>query len=93
MQHAPTDEADAEFVALLTSHQQALRLYVASLLPGSPEAADVAQQGDVESERLLVGSQQGDEFGVSFICWDVVHRWLQGNALVHRMLTALDDFF
>lgn len=36
-------DQDSEFVALLTEHQSALRLYVGSLLPGDPSVADVAQ--------------------------------------------------
>jgi RNA polymerase sigma-70 factor (ECF subfamily) len=39
-------DPDAEIVALLTSHQTALRLYVASLLPGECQATDVAQQAN-----------------------------------------------
>ena len=42
----PPNENDSEFVALLTRHQQALRYYVASLMPGNPEAPDVAQQAN-----------------------------------------------
>ena len=65
MQDASTDEADAEFVALLTSHQQALRLYVASLLPGSPEAADVAQQAN-----LIIWDKRAEfELGTNFKAW------------------------
>ena len=65
MQNTPTDEADAEFVALLTSHQQALRLYVASLLPGSPEAADVAQQAN-----LVIWDKRAEfEPGTNFKAW------------------------
>lgn len=37
-----TDQ-DAQFVALLTEHQTALRLYVNSLMPGNSHAQDVAQ--------------------------------------------------
>ena len=61
----PTDAADAEFVALLTSHQSALRLYVASLLPGNPEAADVAQQAN-----LTIWNKRDDfEPGTNFKAW------------------------
>ncbi|MEM9280235.1 MAG: sigma-70 family RNA polymerase sigma factor [Verrucomicrobiota bacterium] len=44
MEHSYED--DSEFVALLTEHQLALRHYVASLLPGNPAVADVAQQAN-----------------------------------------------
>ena len=40
------NDQDSEFVALLTEHQAALRLYVVSLLPGESAAADVAQQAN-----------------------------------------------
>ena len=39
-------DEESEFVALLTEHQSALRLYVASLCPGESAAADVAQQAN-----------------------------------------------
>ena len=45
MDSSETDN-DAPFVALLTSHQSALRLYVHSLMPGDPSAADVTQQAN-----------------------------------------------
>lgn len=41
-----TNDHDADIVALLTAHQSALRLYVHSLLPGDPAAADVTQQAN-----------------------------------------------
>lgn len=65
MDHPPTDDSDAEFVTLLTSHQAALRLYIASLLPGNPEAADVAQQANV-----TIWSKRADfEPGTNFKAW------------------------
>ena len=45
MAASPTDP-DADLVALLTSHQSALRLYVQSLMPGDVAAADVTQQAN-----------------------------------------------
>lgn len=40
------EDPDAGLVALLTSHQSALRLYVHSLMPGDSAAADVTQQAN-----------------------------------------------
>ena len=59
------DEPDAEFVALLTSHQTALRLYVASLLPGSPEVGDVAQQANI----TIWHKRSEFEPGTNFRAW------------------------
>ena len=65
MDPSPTDDCDAEFITLLTSHQAALRLYIASLLPGNPEAADVAQQANV-----TIWSKRADfEPGTNFKAW------------------------
>jgi RNA polymerase sigma-70 factor (ECF subfamily) len=59
------DDADDEFVALLTSHQPALRLYIASLLPGSPEVADVTQQANI-----TIWHKRGEfEAGTNFKAW------------------------
>ena len=56
---------DAEIVALLTAHQQALRLYVASLMPGSADVADVAQQANV-----TIWDKRGEfEPGTNFKAW------------------------
>jgi RNA polymerase sigma-70 factor (ECF subfamily) len=58
-------DKDSEFVALLTEHQGALRLYVASLLPGEAAAADVAQQANATIWR-----KRGDfEVGTNFKAW------------------------
>ena len=53
---------DAELVALLTSHQQALRLFVASLMPGDPSAADVVQQANSTIWRKRADFQLGSNF-------------------------------
>ncbi|MFT4550358.1 MAG: RNA polymerase sigma-70 factor (ECF subfamily) [Verrucomicrobiales bacterium] len=55
-------EPDSEFVALLTEHQGALRLYVASLLPGNPAAADVAQQANSTIWRKRADFELGTKF-------------------------------
>ncbi|MBK1833626.1 sigma-70 family RNA polymerase sigma factor [Roseibacillus ishigakijimensis] len=55
----------AEFVALLTEHQNALRLYVSSLMPGQSQAADVAQQANA-----TIWKRQGDfASGTNFKAW------------------------
>ena len=65
MDSAPQNDADAEFVAQLTSHQSALRLYVASLLPGCDDVADVAQQANV-----TIWDKRADfESGTNFKAW------------------------
>lgn len=56
---------DSEFVALLTDHQSALRLYVASLLPGESRAADVAQLANA-----TIWKKRGNfELGTNFKAW------------------------
>lgn len=58
-------DPDAEFVTLLTEHQSALKLYVASLLPGEPSAADVTQQANT-----TIWKKRTDfEIGTNFKAW------------------------
>lgn len=58
-------DPDSEFVALLTEHQSALRMYVASLLPGDSSAADVAQQANT-----TIWKKRSDfEIGTNFKAW------------------------
>ena len=58
-------DQDSEFVALLTEHQAALRLYVASLLPGDPSAADVSQLAN-----STIWKKRSDfELGTNFKAW------------------------
>ncbi len=60
-----TTDPDAEFVALLTEHQSALKLYVSSLLPGEPSAADVTQQANT-----TIWKKRSDfELGTNFKAW------------------------
>ena len=61
----PPEENDSEFVTLLTSHQPALRYYVASLMPGSPEAPDVAQQAN----STIWKKREEFELGTNFKAW------------------------
>ena len=64
MENPETDQ-DSEFVALLTEHQAALRLYVVSLLPGDTAAADVAQQAN-----STIWRKRADfELGTNFKAW------------------------
>ena len=61
----PDTDPDSEFVSLLTEHQGALRLYVASLLPGNPAVADVAQQ-----VNSTIWRKRSDfELGTNFKAW------------------------
>ncbi|GHC49909.1 sigma-70 family RNA polymerase sigma factor [Roseibacillus persicicus] len=58
----PTPEHDAQFVALLTEHQSALRLFVASLMPGNSQASDVAQQANAKIWQKHADFQLGTNF-------------------------------
>lgn len=60
----PDPDNDSEFVALLTEHQSALRLYVASLLPGETSAADVAQQANATIWKKRADFELGTNFKV-----------------------------
>ncbi|MDA7598005.1 sigma-70 family RNA polymerase sigma factor [bacterium] len=58
-------DPDSEFITLLTAHQSALRLYVASLLPGESRAVDVAQQANT-----TIWKKRDDfEIGTNFKAW------------------------
>lgn len=59
------DDKEAEFVALLTSHQSAVRFYVASLLPGEARSADVAQQANI----TIWNKREDFEIGTNFKAW------------------------
>lgn len=56
---------DTEIVALLSQHQSALRFYVASLLPGDPAVADVAQ----EANSAIWTKRKDFEIGTNFKAW------------------------
>lgn len=53
---------DAQIVALLTDHQSAIRYYVASLLPGEPSAADVAQHANATLWKKRADFTPGTNF-------------------------------
>jgi len=58
----PDSDPDSEFVALLTEHQMAIRLYVQSLLPGNSSARDVAQQANTTIWKKRDTFQLGTNF-------------------------------
>ena len=60
----PSD-TDAQFVGLLTEHQAAIRLYVASLLPGDPGVPDVTQ----EANTTIWKKRDDFELGTNFKAW------------------------
>ena len=60
-----TSDRDSEFVALLTEHQMALRLYVQSLMPGNPSVNDVAQQANATVWK----KREEFEIGTNFKAW------------------------
>ena len=55
-------DAESEFVALLTEHQLALRVYVQSLLPGDDAARDVAQQANAKIWEKRADFTHGTNF-------------------------------
>lgn len=58
----PQTDNDSELVALITAHQSALRMYIASLLPGECQAADVAQQANATLWRKRANFAIGTNF-------------------------------
>ena len=58
-------ERESHFVAWLTEHQLALRLYVQSLLPGESAAKDVAQQANA----TLWQKRNDFTIGTNFKAW------------------------
>jgi RNA polymerase sigma-70 factor (ECF subfamily) len=63
----PTPQPDPEqtFVQLVVTHQPALRAFVLSLLPGSPEVDDVIQETNAE-----IWTKRGDfRIGTDFKAW------------------------
>ena len=53
------------FVKLLTNHQGEIRAFVISLLPGSPDVADVVQ----ETNLVLWNKRDNFELGTNFVAW------------------------
>ena len=77
-------DPDSEFVALLTEHQSALRLYVASLLPGDPSAPDVSQLAN-----STIWKKRSDfELGTNFKAW--IFSIARFEVLNYRKIQARD---
>ena len=56
---------DSEIVALITQHQQPIRLYVESLMPGDSASDDVVQE-----TNTIIWDKRGDfELGTNFKAW------------------------
>ena len=64
---AETDRPDdlQEYVKLMTDHQGNLRAFIVSLMPGSPDVADVLQ----ETNATLWLKRSRFEHGTNFIAW------------------------
>lgn len=61
----PQPDPEETFVQLVVSHQPALRAFVLSLLPGSPEVDDVIQETNAE-----IWKKRGDfRIGTNFKSW------------------------
>lgn len=58
----PETDQDSEFVALLTEHQNSLRLYVGSLMPGHPSVADVTQHANATAWKKRAQFKLGTHF-------------------------------
>lgn len=56
---------DSEIVTLLTQHQQAIRLYVESLMPGDNSSDDVVQ----ETNTIIWDKRADFELGTNFKAW------------------------
>ncbi|MDG2169311.1 MAG: sigma-70 family RNA polymerase sigma factor [Opitutales bacterium] len=56
---------DSEIVTLLTQHQQAIRLYVESLMPGDSASDDVVQ----ETNTIIWDKREDFELGTNFKAW------------------------
>lgn len=56
---------DSEIVTLLTQHQQAIRLYVESLMPGDSASDDVVQ----ETNTIIWEKRSDFELGTNFKAW------------------------
>jgi RNA polymerase sigma-70 factor (ECF subfamily) len=54
-----------EFVKLMTDHQWAIRGFILSLMPGSPDVGDVLQ----ETNLVLWRKRKSFELGTNFMAW------------------------
>ncbi len=58
-------QAAADFVSLLTSHQDALRVFIISKIPGSPDVNDILQEVNI----TLWEKRESFEQGTNFTAW------------------------
>lgn len=56
-------QALQEFVSLLTDHQEVLRSYIISQLPGSPDTRDVLQEVNIRLWEKMGDFKMGTNFG------------------------------
>ena len=56
---------EQEFIRLLTEHQNAIRAYISSMMPGSPSVQDILQ----ETSLLLWEKRDNFVLGTNFIAW------------------------
>lgn len=52
-----------EFVSLLTDHQEVVRSYIISLIPGSPDVRDVLQEVNIVLWEKMSNFEAGSNFG------------------------------
>ncbi len=52
-----------EFVSLLTDHQEVMRSYIISLIPGSPDVRDVLQEVNIVLWEKMNDFESGSNFG------------------------------
>lgn len=84
MNPVPPDP-DADLVALLTSHQAALRLYVHSLMPGDAAAADVTQHANT----TIWKKREDFTPGTNFKAW--IFAIARYEVLSHRKRASRDE--
>ncbi|QQL45583.1 sigma-70 family RNA polymerase sigma factor [Sulfuriroseicoccus oceanibius] len=58
-------ESSYEFVGLLTDHQDILRMFISSLVPGSPDVRDLVQEVNI----VLWRKRDDFEMGSNFAAW------------------------
>lgn len=57
-----TPEAYTEFISMLTKHQMALRSFIVSLMPGSPDVNDLLQETNVTIWKKMNTFEPGTNF-------------------------------
>ncbi len=57
-----TPETYTEFISLLTTHQMALRSFIVSLMPGSPDVNDLLQETNVTLWKKMTSFEPGSNF-------------------------------